>query len=66
MRGEGQHFGVRNSFHPGLVGRKKIDGRLTAETPGDNRIVETGIRQKAASVSFAARRFADAYAQTSS
>ena len=46
-RGEGQYFGVGNSFQPSLVRRKKIDCRLTAETPGDDRIVETGIRQEA-------------------
>jgi hypothetical protein len=46
-RGEGQHLGVGNSFQCGLMGREKIDCRLTAETPGDDRIVETGIRQEA-------------------
>lgn len=45
-RGEGQHLGAGNFFQPGLMRRKKIDCRLTAETPGDNRIVETGIRQE--------------------
>ena len=29
------------------MGRKKIDCRFTAEAPGDNRIVETGICQVA-------------------
>ncbi len=66
MRGEGQHFGVGNSFQLGLMRGKKIDGRLTAETPGDDRVVETGIRQKRTTVSFAVRRFVAAYAQTSS
>jgi hypothetical protein len=47
LRGEGEHIRVGNSFQPGLMGRKKIDCRFTAEAPGDNRIVETGIRQKA-------------------
>ena len=46
-RGEGQHFGVGNSFQRGLMGRKKVDCRLTAETPGDYPIVETGVRQEA-------------------
>ena len=46
-RGEGQYLGVGNSFKPGVVRRKKIDCRLTAETPGDDRIVEIGIRQEA-------------------
>jgi len=47
LRGEGQYPGVGNSFQPGLMGRKKIDCRLTPETAGDDRIVETGIRQEA-------------------
>ncbi len=46
-RCEGQHFGIGNSFQRGFMGRKKIDCRLTAKTPGDNRIVETGIRKEA-------------------
>ena len=46
-RGEGQNLGVGNSFQPGLMRRKKIDCRFTAETPGDDGIVETGIRQEA-------------------
>lgn len=47
MRGEGQHLGVGNPFQSGLMGRKRIDCRLTAETTSDDRIVETGIRQEA-------------------
>jgi len=47
LRGEGQHFGVGNSFKLGHIGRKEIDCRLTAETPGDDRTVETGICQEA-------------------
>lgn len=46
MRGEGQHLGIRDTLQTGLMGRKKIDCRLTAETPSDDRIVETGIRQE--------------------
>jgi hypothetical protein len=47
LGGEGQHIGIGNSFQPGLMGRKKIDCRFTAAAPGDNRIVETRIRQVA-------------------
>ena len=45
-RGEAEHSGIGNSFQPGLMGRKKIDCRFTAEATRDNRIVETGIRQE--------------------
>ncbi len=47
LRGEGQHFRVRNSFQPRFMGRKKINSWLTTETPRDDCIVETGIRQEA-------------------
>lgn len=46
-RGEGQDFGAGNSFQRGLMRRKKVDCRLTAETRGDYPIVETGVRQEA-------------------
>jgi hypothetical protein len=46
-RGKRQRLGIGNSFQPGLMGGKKIAGRLTAQTPGDDRIVQTGIGQEA-------------------
>jgi hypothetical protein len=64
-RSEGEHLGVGDSFQPGLMGRKKIDRRFAAETPGDNGMVETGVRQEANHVSFGARWFAAAYARRS-
>ena len=66
-RGEGQHLGVGNSFQCGLMGREKIDCRLTAETPGDDRIRgDWHPPGSGSSVNLAEKRFAAAYVQTSS
>lgn len=45
-RCKGQHVGIGNPFQPRFMSRKKVDRRLTAKTPGDNRMVETGIARK--------------------
>ena len=42
-----QHFGIGDSFQVSLIGREEIDCWFTAETSGDDRIVETGIRLEA-------------------
>ena len=47
FRGESEHIGIGHSFQPGLMGRKKVDCRLTAAASSDDRIVEAGVRKKA-------------------
>jgi hypothetical protein len=47
LGGESEHLSVGKPFQPGLVCRKKIDCRLTPETPADDRMVEARIREEA-------------------